>query len=125
MRFYGDNKRACNRIKELRLAQGFTSLPLFVHFVNHELGYEISVQAMSRLEQHQTENPYWELVNVLSKYFGVTAEYLMGTSDKNLLEPMGGTSLTKEIIHNQLQTKIEALNNGRACLVTTKKLVMG
>lgn len=124
MRYYGGNKRSFNRIKELRLAQGFTSLPLFVHFVNHELGYEVSVQTMSRLEEHQTENPYWELVSLLSKYFGVTAEYLMGTSDKNLLEPMGGTSLTKEIVQNQLRTKIEALNNGRAYLVSTKKVVV-
>ncbi|SFB10610.1 helix-turn-helix domain-containing protein [Selenomonas ruminantium] len=78
-------KNKCrNRIRELRIARGHNSLRGFAEFINTHLGYEVSASALSQLELHRRENPYWELVDVLSTYFGVTADYLMGKTDYNV-----------------------------------------
>ena len=73
-----------NRIRELRIARGHDSMREFVRFINDQLGYEVSPGTISQLENHKRENPYWELVDVLSTYFGVTSDYLMGRTDYNV-----------------------------------------
>ena len=73
-----------NRIRELRIAKGHDSMREFVRFINGTLGYDVSVATISLLESHRRENPSWELIDCLCKYFGVTSDYLMGRSDYNI-----------------------------------------
>lgn len=75
-----------NRIRELRMAKGHESMREFVRFINGTLGFEVSTATISLLESHKRENPSWELVDCLCKYFNVTADYLMGRSDYNIKE---------------------------------------
>ncbi len=75
-----------NRLRELRIAKGWDSMAEFCRFVNNQLGYKVSLSNMSTLETHKHENPYWQLVVVLAKYYGVSTDYLMGISDVNYKE---------------------------------------
>ena len=75
-----------NRIKELRLAKGHTSLREFVRYINKSLGFRVSLGTIYLLEQHKNENPSWKVIAVLSQYFGVSADYLMGRSNTTSIE---------------------------------------
>ena len=73
-----------NRIRELRIARGHNTISDFVFYINNQLGYDVSCGTISLLESHKRENPYWELVDVLAHYFGVTTDYLMGRTNYNV-----------------------------------------
>ena len=72
-----------NRLRELRIARGWESMAEFTRFINSSLGFKVSLSTIHLIEIHKNENPYWQLVAVLSDYFGVTADYLMGRADAN------------------------------------------
>ena len=74
--------RTKNRVKELRIAKGYTSQREFANFVTNKLRYPISCSTINKLE-NQIGNPSWELLDVLATYFNVTVDYLMGRTDQN------------------------------------------
>lgn len=78
-------KNKChNRLFELRTSKGFTSRREFVKFLNKELGFKISIAAISNLENHKHENPTFRIVDCLARYFDVSYDYLMGKTNYNI-----------------------------------------
>ena len=73
-----------NRLLELRTANGFTSRREFVRFINKELGFKVSIGPISNLENHKSENPNFNLVDCLARYFDVSYDYFMGKTNYNV-----------------------------------------
>ena len=93
-----------NRLRELRIAKGWESQKAFTSFLNKQLNIEVSPSTISLIELGKNENPYWQLVLGLSRYFGVSTEYLMGVDDVLNTDP------TVKIMQ-------ETLNERRASIV--------
>lgn len=94
-----DNKyvNTCrNRIRELRIAKGHESMREFVRFINGTLGFDVSIATISLLESHKRENPTWELIDCLCKYFDVTSDYLMGRAEYNIKETEVKETIAKD-----------------------------
>lgn len=68
-----------NRLKQLRESAGITSLRGFEATMK-EHGVNVTYSTLQRFE-NGTSNPTWELVHGLARFFGVSADYLMGTEN--------------------------------------------
>lgn len=69
-----------NRIAELRIAKGL-SQRMLAKEVTKNTGISVTYTTVSRLESDETLNPRYRTLVALSKFFGVSIEYLMGISD--------------------------------------------
>lgn len=82
-----------NRLKELRERAGYTSSWALEEAIKERIQQSpdegmtvVTSPVLSCLEGGE-ENPRWNTVDTLSKFFDVTPDYLMGVSDKPTLTP--------------------------------------
>ena len=70
-----------NRLEELRIAAGYESQRELAAEINRrangDRAKEVSYTSIARMEANDA-NPRWSIVNTLARFFGVSAEYLMG-----------------------------------------------
>lgn len=69
-----------NRIKMLREAKGLGLRELAADLERQ--GYPLSWMTINKSEKPDS-NPSWKTIKILSKYFNVSADYLMGTDLSN------------------------------------------
>ena len=69
-----------NRIAELRIKKGL-SQRMLAKEATKATGISVTYTTVSRLESDETPNPRYKTLVALSKFLGVSIEYLMGISD--------------------------------------------
>ena len=83
-----------NRIKMLREAKGLGLRELAADLESH--GTPLSWMTINKCERADS-NPSWKSIRILSDYFGVSADYLMGTDMTVAAHNEKGTSLPPEL----------------------------
>lgn len=78
-----------NRLKALRIAAGYDSqrelAAAISHWANGATDKEVSYASIARMEADNA-NPRWNIVNTLARFFGVSADYLMGAEEDDTCE---------------------------------------
>ena len=77
-----ENYKYKNRLRELRIANGFTSMQALCDHMRDVMGYKISKSVIEKLERHEKEDAQMQAVIALAECFGVSCDYLMGIDMK-------------------------------------------
>ena len=84
-----------NRIKMLREAKGLGLREMALELKKQDM--PLSWMTINKSEQPDS-NPSWRTVRILSQYFGVSADYLMGTDMADAVHDGGDTKLPPELL---------------------------